>query len=487
MFTSAKLVASRFLGRVAALGIAVGSSALWVPIDAQALPVFARQTGQNCVACHAGGQFPELTPYGRMFKVTGYTIGSRTVPFSIMGLGSFAKIADTSKSTNPDADFPKDGKVVFATGSLFIAGKVSDNIGAFTQITYDNYATQDENGGFHGHSQADNMDFRYADHLVDGSRDFVYGVSLNNNPSVTDPWNTAAAWMQYVPVPSPASYQFIDGATPYPGFGSGGNIAGLNAYLFWNKTIYAEVGAYRSANGAFSFMSQGIDSASKTYLSGTNPYWRLAYSREWGAHNLMVGTSGMVAHVYDAGSDTSDPNNLSRIRNTGVDAQYQYILDPHVVTAQLAYMRQVQDYSVNTLAGGAPFFLADGVTQVDPNPSDTINVFRAKVSYVYQAKYGGSLAFFNSSGTTNSLNQSSGYDATGQIASSASLGAGNLAGNPGTRGSTFELFWTPIQYMRLGAQYTAYSKYNGASTNYDGLGRNASDNNSLFIYLWAAY
>ncbi|WP_223827279.1 hypothetical protein [Undibacterium oligocarboniphilum] len=45
---------------------------------ANALPAFARQTGQNCVACHAGGQFPELTTYGRLFKLTGYTIGSRS-------------------------------------------------------------------------------------------------------------------------------------------------------------------------------------------------------------------------------------------------------------------------------------------------------------------------------------------------------------------------------------------------------------------------
>ena len=30
-------------------------------------------------------------------------------------------------------------------------------------------------------------------------------------------------------------------------------------------------------------------------------------------------------------------------------------------------------------------------------------------------------------------------------------------------------------------------KYNGARDNYDGLGRNAKDNNTLFLYLWAAY
>jgi hypothetical protein len=49
------------------------------------------------------------------------------------------------------------------------------------------------------------------------------------------------------------------------------------------------------------------------------------------------------------------------------------------------------------------------------------------------------------------------------------------------------VFWTPVQYLRLGVQYTAYSKYNGATHNYDGFGRNASDNNSLFFYVWGAY
>jgi hypothetical protein len=64
---------------------------------------------------------------------------------------------------------------------------------------------------------------------------------------------------------------------------------------------------------------------------------------------------------------------------------------------------------------------------------------------------------------------------------------GNLSGNPGTRGGTLEAFWTPLQNLRLGAQYTLYERYNGASHNYDGFGRNASDNNSLFVYAWAAY
>lgn len=484
-------------------GIAVAIVALH-PEDAFALPAFARQTGQNCVSCHAGGQFPELTPYGRMFKLTGYTIGERAIPLSVMGVVSAAKVRDTTKSDDPGADFQKNGQAILASGSLFIAGKLLNNLGVFSQITYDNYASQtlgpdgEPNGGFAGHSQADNIDIRYADRFIDAGRDLIVGASFNNNPSVSDVWNTAAAWMQYVPVASPTSHQFVDGNAPYPGFGAGGNLAGITAYAYWNKTVYGELGTYRTANRSFSFMSAGVADADTTKLRGNNnPYWRFALTHEWGPHNIMVGTSGMVAHVYDAGSDVTDPDNLGRFRNVGVDSQYQYILDPHTITVQAAYMRQKQEYSANTLAAAAPpFFLSDGVTPVEPvRASDTTNVFRLKLSYIYQARYGGSLAFFNKTGTTNTLNQTSGFDSNGQITSTDPEGTGivstrvngNLSGNPATRGMTLEAFWIPVQYMRVGAQYTAYNKFNGASDNYDGLGRNARDNNTIFFYVWAAY
>jgi len=480
-----------------ALGLVVAVTIL-APLDAQALPTFARQTGQNCVACHAGGQFPELTPYGRIFKLTGYTIGARTNPLSVMGVINYAKVRDTAKSDDPSSDFQKDGSLVFSSGSLFISGKVTDNIGLFSQVTYDNYASQSADGSFQGHWSADNFDLRYADRFIDAKRDLIVGVSANNNPSVSDPWNTAAAWMQYVPAASLTSHQFSDANTPFPAFGSGGNIAGVSAYMFLNKTVYAELGTYRTADQALSFMSAGIDDASKTKLSGSNnPYWRLALTHEWGPHNIMIGTSGMIAHVYDAGTDTSDPGNLGLFRNTGVDAQYQYLLDPHTVTAQVAYMRQVSTYSPNSINGlTSPYYLADGITPVDPySPSDTTNVFRAKVSYVYQAKYGGSLAFFNLTGSTNTKNQTAGFDTNGQVTSTDPLGTGiastrvngNLSGKSATSGITYEAFWIPKQNVRIGAQYTAYSKFNGATDNYDGFGRNAKDNNTLFGYVWFAF
>jgi hypothetical protein len=468
-----------------------------MPRGAQALPQFARQTGQNCIACHAGGQFPELTPYGRLFKLTGYTIGQRTLPLSMMGVISNSSVANTSKSDSPADDFAQNKRTIVATGSLFLAGKVTDNIGAFTQITYDNYAGQRPDGSWFGHSNADNIDLRYADRFIDEKRDLITGFSLNNNPSISDPWNTAAAWMQYAPVPSPNSSRFIDGSAPYHSFASGGNIAGLTAYAFLNKTYYVELGGYGTSRGITSFMSAGLDNASTTKLRGINPYWRLAWTHEWGANNLMIGTSGMRAKIYDDPLNTSDPTSIHNHRDLQIDAQYQYLLDPHSITAQFAYGRNRHRYPASLANQPMGNFVdAAGNALADSNAVDTTNVLRLKLTYVHQAKVGGSLGFFNLTGSTNSANQTSGFDPNlGIITSDPNLATtvasqrvfGNLSGNPGTRGFTLETFWMPLQNVRLGAQYTAYTRFNGASRNYDGFGRNARDNNSIFLYLWAAY
>ena len=70
---------SRAVGAVAVLA---GFLTIGFAPPAQALPSFARQTGQPCGTCHT--DFPALTPFGRRFKLLGYTIGGgefRTTPF----------------------------------------------------------------------------------------------------------------------------------------------------------------------------------------------------------------------------------------------------------------------------------------------------------------------------------------------------------------------------------------------------------------------
>ena len=499
------------------------AAAAWMslPTMAHAVPTFARQTGQNCLACHAGGQFPELTPYGRMFKLTGYTIGNRGNPFSVMAVGTYNKTRNTNtvpQGGDPTSDFLKDGTPMwFNTGSLFIAGKVTDNIGGFVQLTYDNYdgTRSASDGHYEGHSHSDNLDIRYADRFIGDGRDLIVGLGLHNNPSVQDVWNSAPAW-GFNTVPGSTG---IGPGVPAPIIAGGlsQQAAGLGAYLYWNKTVYAELTAYQTANGIYSFMSQGFnqDRGNQAILKGYNPYLRLALTHEWGAHNIMVGATGMSARVFPNPADPSGPT--ERFRDIGFDAQYQYLLMPHTLTAQASYIHETHKYDTtgphatggqcgavdstatdpaattpdtycNAFNNGDP--TATGLLQPLTNSADNLNLLRAKLTYVYGAKYGGSLSYFNLTGTTNSQLQTSVFDTVNGVQAQGTAGGGNqfnTSGNPATSGWTYEAFWIPVQNIRVGAQYTDFQKFNGASTNYDAFGRNAKDNNTLFVYVWAAY
>jgi len=429
---------SRF-GLIALMALCIN---ILTPLVAHAIPAYARQTGQNCQACHAGGQFPELTPYGRLFKLTGYTLGSRNIPISVMG------VASLSKSLHPDSDpqFVKDSNLIFQTGSVFLGGKITDNVGLFAQATYNNY---DGDSGYQGVWGSDNFDMRYADRYISPTSDIIFGVSLNNNPSVTDVWNSAPAWIIYAPtqfgVTGPDAGPIVDSL--------GAQVAGVNAYVMWNNLLYAEVGGYQTANGVFSFLSQGTSDANQIKLSGTNPYVRLALTHEWGAQNIMVGMFGLNANIYPDNTMQSGPT--IQYRDRGIDAQYQYLLDPQTVSAQFSYVRE-------TINNGV-------ATGIASNPSNVLNSLRIKGTYIYEARYGTSLSFFNTTGTADTT-----------LYSSANA-------SPDTQGWTPEIFYIPIQNIRIGLQYYAYQKFDGASSNYDGNGRNAKDNNTAFLYVWGAY
>ena len=67
----------------------LGSTIVVALPNAHAIPSYTRQTDQQCVACHVS--FPELTPYGRYFKLTGYTIGERQMfPVAVMAQASYS-------------------------------------------------------------------------------------------------------------------------------------------------------------------------------------------------------------------------------------------------------------------------------------------------------------------------------------------------------------------------------------------------------------
>jgi len=430
--------------------IAIGCAAHWRP--AEALPSYARQTGQECAACHNG--FPELTPYGRLFKLNGYTFtgGNLDVPaIAGMVVPTFTHTA-TLQPGGAAPHFGQNDNFAF-TGSLFYGGKILDHLGAFVQGTYDEVPRS-----FHW----DNTDIRYANtsSLVD--RELVYGVSLNNNPTVNDVWNSTPAWgYPYIAselTPSPAAHTLIEG-------GLAQQVAGLNPYLFWNRWVYAEIGAYRTL-GPSTLNALGIPPPGTSAIDTAAPSWRLALEPAWGNNTWEVGTFGMATSLVPQRITGSGTDHLTDV---GVDTQYQFLGARDSFSVQARYIVENQNLSASQALGLAS------------NGHDHLRSFNLKGSYYYNRTVGFTVGFFNLQGTGDPL-------LYGAVA------AGN---KPNTNGYTLELDYLPFNYggpsfwpwlnLKLGLQFVHYNRFNGAHMNYDGAGRNASDNDTLFGFAWVAF
>ncbi len=448
-FDALQSVFWRMNARCLPLGAAIAGSLACDP--AAALPLYARQTGQACQACHVS--FPELTPYGRYFKLTGYTIGERqTIPLATMA--QVSRTATANNSENGAEVNPKNNSVVFTGASLFAGGRITDNFGAFAQWTYNGLYGDPNTGQLSHHSSVDNTDIRYAGKLLTAGAqepDVVYGITLHNNPTVQDVWNSTPAFgfpFAASPVAStPAAATLIDG-------GLAQAAAGLGFYSFWKKSIYGELTLYRTADGVLRFLRAG----DVTELKGLNPYWRLAYNHEWGASALEIGTFGMQVDLYPDPTNPHGPTD--RYLDTAFDAQYQYITDPHTVTAQATYIRENQTLDATFGGGGSS------------NATDTLRTLRGKLTYYYQRTYGATLAYTDTSGSAD-----------------AGLWgpAGSASGSPDSTWWTLELNYLLMPNVRLMAQYVDYVKFNGGTRDYDGMGRNAHDNSTLFLNVWAAF
>ena len=130
---------------------------------------------------------PQLTPYGIKFKLEGYTESSgkgSLLPLSGMLVASSTH---TSKDQAGDAG-PHAGSndnTVIQEISGFLAGRLTDRLGTFTQVTY---------SGIDRKVALDNLDLRFVQNFKLGDTETLVGVTINNNPTVQDPFNTQPAW-----------------------------------------------------------------------------------------------------------------------------------------------------------------------------------------------------------------------------------------------------------------------------------------------------
>src|SRR5579864_328343 len=279
-----------------------------LPHDAYALPSYARQTGLTCQACHT--VFPELTPFGRLFKLNGYQIDNIQQVQTITTSKDFALLLNQipplslmlqashtqTRTALPDSAIAgaaaQNGQVLFPQqASLFYAGRIAPNLGSFIQITYDSAS---------GNVHWDNTEIRYAKQ-VGGVYGLTYGATVNNNPTVQDVWNSTPAWQ--VPFDQRTSAAPVPGAaTLIDGVLAGKGVVGLTGYVWIKNSIYGEVGAYRSAPQGFNVngLAGPLDSTAGGVVTGGAPYWRVAVDHQWHKNSLSAGAYGMNASLSGA-------------------------------------------------------------------------------------------------------------------------------------------------------------------------------------------
>lgn len=417
------------------------------------VPSFARQTGLACSACHY--QFLALTPFGRRFKLNGYTLSNQRPitetdstnggrldlnPLALISTMASASLTHV-KDTLPDEQ--NNAVALPQEFSVFLAGRISSKMGVFSQFTY-----AGADGGF----GIDNLDFRYANTTTFGSgTNVTYGVTLNNNPTTQDLWNTTPGWgfpfIGSEGAPSAAAGTLIDG-------GLSQNVLGLGGYALVGNLVYGELTAYRSA-----FQGTTAPSSATGAIHGVAPYWRLALQKEWEHRYLMVGTFGLHTSIF--------PDVLIGPRDTysdiGLDAQFETRAGSGNLVARGSWIRESQTLDATFAAGGSA------------NAKNTLKTLRFNTSYYPRQWLGLTGGYFQTDGTADAL----------RFAPDPVTGSAN--GNPKTNGFIGEVDFNPWENTRIGLQYVGYSNFNGQSTNYDGSGRNASGNNTMFLFLWVAF
>jgi len=411
---------------------------------------------------------PELTPFGRRFKLNGYTLTTRPALVNdiddykrntvwltdLPGVAILAQIGyDHYDRAPPDTGNPYPAHAQSDTYqfpdqfSLVYAGAISDRVGGWLQLTYNGQA---------GSVGIDNIDLRYTDHTVNNS--WLWGITANNYLTFQDVWNgfgsyalpnfnTVTLWSGGV-AGAGLSGPIINALGP-------GTVGGIGAYAFYNDSLYFEFSEYHSAlaGGA----SPTTDSASLAANGGAvdrfAPYARIAYERDWGYHSAEIGASALYVNwipsvgyisaqqalaATAAGNtytpaQTFYPGATNRYTDLSVDWQYQYNGD-HDIYGFMGHVTHEQQQN-SPLLVAATFTGAS--SPIYTNPTDNLTQLLVTAEYFRDRRFGGLVSFTRTTGTSDPL-----------------ANGGN--GSPANQFEVFELDYVPWLNFRFILQYNAY-------------------------------
>jgi hypothetical protein len=213
----------------------------------------------------------------------------------------------------------------------------------------------------------------------------------------------------------------------------------------------------------------GVFDETADVVDGFAPYWRVALQHSWASgHYLSLGTYGLDAHTFPGGDDSAGSD---RRTDWGVDLEYQFITRQHSVTVLATWIREDQRWHASQALGNTA------------KATNTLNTARVTASYLYDLTYGGHVGYFATYGNKDPV-----------LYAPADI-SGSRTGKPNSNGWILEFDYLPFNKSggpwfwpwfnpKFVLQYTIYTEFNGASGNYDGSGRSASDNNTLFLAAW---
>jgi hypothetical protein len=170
----------------------------------------------------------------------------------------------------------------------------------------------------------------------------------------------------------------------------------------------------------------------------------LAWQTSTTNNDFEVGTYGIQMKSF--------PNAVTGPKNSytdwAVDFQYDRTIPKFhndVLSFRGTYLRQNAALVATFDSGGATV------------PGNHLNTVQGNVQYHFGNRFEATGAFFNTTGTRDPL-----------LYAPAPV-SGSRTGRPSTTGYILEVSFWPQQNFKVGVQYTGYTRFNGAGTNYDGL------------------
>lgn len=417
---------------------------------AKALPSYARQTGLPCSGCHTTP--PELNNAGRLFKLLGYTDRAENKSITTSSDGHRASLnmlenlplsvfletsmtgtkAPQPGTQNWNFEFPQDV-------SLFLAGAWASHIGSFLQVTYDPQGD---------HFSIDNTDIRYANKTKIAEKELDYGLTLNNNPTLEDLWNSTPAWgypfVANDAAPGPAASPIINGLLA-------ADVAGLGGYAMYDQHVYFAGTVYRSDHIGDTQPTTG--KCCSYTIQGIAPYWRLAFQQTGRTATLEAGAYGM--HMKSTPGSVTGPQD--DYTDFGPDIEYDRTFGKDVLSVRGTYIRENAALVASTANGAA-----------SPGPHH-LNAANANAEYHLGNRFSGALGWFLTDGTNDPL-----------LYPQAAV-SGSANGGARSEGFITNVSYWPAQNIDLAFQYTNYTRFNGGTANYDGAGRAASDNDTVYL------